>query len=494
MVNVLNNFFVCIDLKSFYASVECVERGLDPLTTNLVVADLSRSEKTICLAVTPSLKKYGIPGRLRLFDLNQKINEINKRRLAKAKLHSFKGTSTNEVELSKDYTLKFAYIVACPRMSHYIIWSTKIYKIYLKYVAKEDIHVYSIDEVFIDLTKYLKMYNMPVKDLVSKILNDIYQSTHITATAGIGTNMYLAKVAMDIMAKHIEPDANGVRVAFLDEISYRKALWHHTPLTDFWRIGKGYEKRLNKLGIKTMGDVARCSLGGFKSRLNEDLLYQEFGVNAELLIDHAWGYEPTTIKDIKNYKPERKCLGSGQVLKCPYNYGSTKLVVKEMVESLVLTLVSKCLVTNEIVLSIRYNEEKTNNNEKKKINHASGNIALNRYTSSHKIINEATLKLFERIINKKMMTRRIYLTANNVISEEQAKLIKVNKQLSLFDYEDENDIQALEEQELVKERLTQETIIRIKSKFGKNAIIKGRDLEEGATTKERNTQIGGHKE
>lgn len=347
----MQHIYVSIDLKSFYASVECKERGLDPITTNLVVADSSRTEKTICLAVSPSLKKHGIPGRARLFEVVQKVKEVNIERKRKAPNQIFTGSSYNDIELKKNKGLELAYIVAPPRMAYYMKYSTNIYNIYLKWFSPEDIYVYSIDEVFIDITHYLKTYQMKARELVTKVIQDIYDNIGITATAGIGTNLYLCKIAMDIVAKHVEPNKNGVRIAVLDEMSYRKLLWEHRPITDFWRVGKGYAKKLESHRIYTMGDIARTSIQ------NEELLYKLFGINAELLIDHAWGWEPVTIDYIKSYKPESNSISSGQVLHCPYNYEQTKLIVKEMTELLTLDLVEKNLVTNQIVLTVGYDIE-----------------------------------------------------------------------------------------------------------------------------------------
>ena len=344
--------YLAVDLKSFYASVECIERNLDPLDTHLVVADASRTEKTICLAVSPSLKKYGISGRARLFEVVQKLNQVNNQRLKTNRY--FRNESFLESDLKKDEHLKISYIIATPRMSHYMEWSKKVYKIYLKYVSPEDIHVYSIDEVFMDITKYLSTSKMSPKEFASQILLDIYDSTGLTATAGIGTNLYLSKVAMDIVAKHINTDQNGLRIALLDEKRYRKYLWNHRPLTDFWRVGKGYAKKLEKEGLYTMGDIAKCSVGADDEYYNEKLLYDLFGVNAELLIDHSWGYESCTMQDIKRYKPERNSIGTGQVLSCPYNFEKTKLIVKEMTDLLVLDLVDKCLVTDQLTLTVGY--------------------------------------------------------------------------------------------------------------------------------------------
>ena len=491
--------YVSIDLKSFYASVECRERGLDPLTTNLVVADSSRTEKTICLAVSPALKKYGIPGRARLFEVVQKVKEINADRKRRAPGHIFTGKSINELELNKNSSLQLDYIAAPPRMAHYMQYSTQIYNVYLKYFAPEDIYVYSIDEVFCDVTHYLKTYNMTARKLVTKVIQDVYETTGITATAGIGTNMYLCKVAMDIVAKHVKPDKNGVRIAGLDEMSYRKLLWNHRPITDFWRVGKGYANKLEQHRIYTMGDVAKTSI------YNEELLYKLFGVNAELLIDHSWGWECVTIDSIKAYKPTTNSICSGQVLHCPYNYENTRLIVKEMTELLSLDLVKKNLVTNQIVLEIgydidnltdseikgKYNGEVTTDRYGRKVpKHAHGTINIDHKTSSTKIIMEATLNLYERIINKDLLVRRLNITANNVtnIADEKEKSYE---QIDLFtNYEEENKNRKKEADEL----RIQKAMIDIKQKYGKNAIVKGMNLQKEGTTIERNGQIGGHRE
>lgn len=491
--------YVSIDLKSFYASVECRERGLNPLTTNLVVADSSRTEKTICLAVSPALKKYGIPGRARLFEVVQKVKEINADRKRRAPGHIFTGKSINELELNKNLSLQLDYIAAPPRMAHYMQYSTQIYNVYLKYFAPEDIYVYSIDEVFCDVTHYLKTYNMTARKLVTKVIQDVYETTGITATAGIGTNMYLCKVAMDIVAKHVKPDKNGVRIAGLDEMSYRKLLWNHRPITDFWRVGKGYANKLEQHRIYTMGDVAKTSI------YNEELLYKLFGVNAELLIDHSWGWECVTIDSIKAYKPTTNSICSGQVLHCPYNYENTRLIVKEMTELLSLDLVKKNLVTNQIVLEIgydidnltdpeikgKYNGEVTTDRYGRKVpKHAHGTINIDHKTSSTKIIMEATLNLYERIINKDLLVRRLNITANNVtnIADEKEKSYE---QIDLFtNYEEINKNRKKEADEL----RIQKAMIDIKQKYGKNAIVKGMNLQKEGTTIERNGQIGGHRE
>ena len=491
--------YVSIDLKSFYASVECRERGLDPLTTNLVVADSSRTEKTICLAVSPALKKYGIPGRARLFEVVQKVKEINADRKRRAPGHIFTDKSINELELNKNPSLQLDYIAAPPRMAHYMQYSTQIYNVYLKYFAPEDIYVYSIDEVFCDVTHYLKTYNMTARKLVTKVIQDVYETTGITATAGIGTNMYLCKVAMDIVAKHVKPDKNGVRIAGLDEMSYRKLLWNHRPITDFWRVGKGYANKLEQHRIYTMGDVAKTSI------YNEELLYKLFGVNAELLIDHSWGWECVTIDSIKAYKPTTNSICSGQVLHCPYNYENTRLIVKEMTELLSLDLVKKNLVTNQIVLEIgydidnltdpeikgKYNGEVTTDRYGRKVpKHAHGTINIDHKTSSTKIIMDATVKLYEKIINKDLLVRRLNITANNVtnIADEKEKSYE---QIDLFtNYEEVNKNRKKEADEL----RIQKAMIDIKQRYGKNAIVKGMNLQKEGTTIERNGQIGGHRE
>ena len=471
--------YIAIDLKSFYASVECVERKLDPLTANLVVADESRTAKTICLAVSPSLKAYGIPGRARLFEVIQK---------------------------AKKYNLE--YIAAPPRMALYMQYSTRIYGIYLKYIAPEDIHVYSVDEVFMDVTQYLKLYNMDARSLAEKIINDVLSQTGITATAGIGTNLYLCKVAMDIVAKHIEPDENGVRIAYLDEKLYREKLWSHTPITDFWRVGKGYATKLKAHGIYTMGDIARCSIGKDGDFYNEDLLYKLFGINAELLIDHAWGYEPCTIEEIKKYKPRNNSLSSGQVLHEPYDYEKTRLIIKEMTDLLVLQLVDKALITDQIVITIGYDIENLTNEKiknyykgeittdhygRKVPKHAHGTINLKRYTSSTVLIMEAALKLYDDIIDRNLLVRRINITANHVVGEKYEQPKEQYEQLELFvDYEEKEKQEEKENLELEKERKLQHALLDVKKKYGKNAILRGMNLEEGATARQRNNQIGGH--
>ncbi len=492
--------YLCIDLKSFYASVECVKRGLDPLTTNLVVADISRSEKTICLAVSPALKKIGISGRPRLFEVNSKVKEINALRKKKAFKNQFVGESVSESELMQNNNLALSFVIATPNMAQYIKISAKIYEIYLRHVASEDIHVYSIDEVFMDITNYLKLNNLSKHDFAMLLIQEVLKETGITATAGIGTNLYLAKVAMDIVAKHIPADKDGVRIAELDEYSYRKLLWNHRPITDFWRVGRGYAKRLEQVNIFTMGDIALCSLGKNTDKYNEDLLYKLFGVNAELLIDHAWGYEPCTIKEIKAYKPENSTMGSGQVLHEPYETNKAKMVAKEMVEQLILDLISKHLVTNYLVMSIGYEtinaKDKSYQGEIKKDylgrdipKHGHGSVTFKEYTSSRKLIMNEAMILFDKIVNPKLLIRRLYITCG--IADEDSSLTKQKyEQLNLFEpyQEKKND-----EIDLKKEKQVQETIIKIKKRFGKNSIMKAMDLQEGATAKERNEQIGGHK-
>ena len=501
--------YIAIDLKSFYASVECRERNRDPLTTNLVVADPSRTEKTICLAVSPSLKKYGLSGRARLFEVIQKVKTANEIRKLKAPNHVFCGSSDDSRELQKKPSLKIDYIIAPPRMARYMEYSTKIYNIYLKYIAPEDIHIYSIDEVFIDVTHYLSTYNMTAHELAMTMIQDILDTTGITATAGIGTNMYLCKIAMDIVAKHIEPDKNGVRIAKLDEMSYRRLLWNHRPITDFWRVGRGYSKKLEKIGLYTMGDIARCSIGKPTDYYNEELLYKLFGINAELLIDHAWGYEPCTMEDVKTYKPETNSISSGQVLHCPYEFDKARLVVKEMTDLMVLDLVDKGLVTNQIVLTIGYDIENitdknrsqsykgtvtTNYYGKKVPKPAHGTTNLPKQTSSTTLITNAVMELYDKIVNKKLLIRRINIVANKLVDEHSVKNANKYEQLDLFtDYEILKKQREKENAESEREKRMQNTILDIKKKFGKNAILKGMNLQEGATAKDRNNQIGGHK-
>ena len=504
-----NRIYIAIDLKSFYASVECVERRLDPLTTNLVVADASRTEKTICLAVSPSLKAYGVSGRARLFEVVQKVKEVNALRLRKAPERVFSGASFNDMEVKSSPNISLDYIAAPPRMAHYIEYSTRIYNIHLKYIAPEDIHVYSIDEVFIDVTNYLNTYNLSARELATKMILDVHKTTGVTASAGIGTNLYLSKVAMDIQAKRIPTDQNGVQIAELDEISYRRLFWSHRPLTDFWRIGKGYARKLEEQGLFTMGDIARCSIGKSTDYYNEDLLYKLFGITAELLIDHAWGWEPCTIADIKAYKPSTNSIGSGQVLQCAYTFNKAKLIVREMTDLLVLDLVDKRLVTDQLVLTVGYDIENFTNPKIKKsyrgaitTDHygrsvpkaAHGTTNLGRQTSSTKLIMDAVMELFEGIVGKNLLVRRINITANHVIDEATVQKTDNIEQLNLFtDYVDMQKRKEEEKIELAREKKVQKAILEIKKKYGKNAILKGMNLEEGATTLDRNMQIGGHK-
>ena len=497
--------YAAIDLKSFYASVECIQRGLDPLTTNLLVADASRTEKTICLAVSPSLKACGIPGRPRLFEAVQRVNEANALRKMKAPGQSLRGKSWDAEELSWNPNLAIDYIIAPPRMAMYMETSTKIYEIYLKYVAPEDIHVYSIDEVFLDITPYLKSSGLSAYAFVSRILRDVLTTTGITAAAGIGTNLYLCKVAMDIVAKHIEADCDGVRIAQLDEMTYRKLLWDHRPLTDFWRVGRGYARKLEKIGIYTMGDIARCSLGGASDFYNEDRLYKLFGVNAELLIDHAWGIEPCSIADIKAYRPQTNSLGSGQVLCSGYTTEKARLVMREMTDLLVLDLVDKNLVTDQMVLTVGYDIDNLADPQRRKQytgavvtdhygrkipKHAHGTANLQKFTSSTREITEAVMELFDRIVDRDLLVRRMNIVACHVLREQDAPKPGSMEQLDLFSIM-ENAEQAEEKRQREKRR--QQAVIRIKKKYGKNAILKGMNLEEGATAISRNQQIGGHK-
>lgn len=501
--------YIAIDLKSFYASVECIERGLDPLNTNLVVADASRTEKTICLAVSPSLKAYGIPGRPRLFEVVQKMKEVNALRQKKAPGNTFSGSSVNAIELEYMPGLRADYVTAPPRMALYLEYSARIYDIYLKYVAPEDIHVYSIDEVFMDVTHYLKTYKMTARELAVKIIRDVLETTGITSTAGIGTNLYLSKVAMDIVAKHIPPDKYGVRIAELDEMKYRELLWTHRPLTDFWRVGKGYARKLEAHGLYTMGDIARCSLGKPGEYHNEDLLYKLFGVNAEILIDHAWGWEPCTMEDIKAYKPENNSMGSGQVLQRPYDFREAKLIAREMTDLLVLELVDKGLVTDQMVLTVGYDRSSLEKPEIQKAyhgevttdyygrkvpKHAHGTVNLGRHTSSTKLIMDAVMDLYDRIVNEHLLVRRVNIVANHVVEECEIQSEETFEQLDLFtDYEALQKEREEEKIALAKERSMQKAVLDIKKKYGKNAVLKGMNLEKGATTRERNNQIGGHK-
>ena len=498
-----SRIYIAIDLKSFYASVECVERGLDPLTTNLVVADKSRTEKTVCLAVSPSMKAHGIGGRARLFEVIQRIRQVNSERRCKAYGHRLTGKSVSDLDLKAHPDWEIDYIVAPPRMAFYINYSTRVYEVYLKYIAPEDIHVYSIDEVFIDATSYLATYKMNAHELTRMMIGEVLKQTGITATAGIGTNMYLAKVAMDVVAKHIPADKDGVRIAELDEMSYRRKLWTHRPLTDFWRVGRGIAEKLGQYGIYTMGDIAR------QSERNEELLYRLFGVNAELLIDHAWGWEPCTIEMVKAYRPEANSFSSGQVLQTPYTPAKARVVVQEMADAAALDLVDKGMVTDQIVLTIGYDttslndpairskykgEIKTDSYGRQIPKHSHGTTNLANHTSSAHQIVKAAMELYDRIINRDLLVRRLNLTTGRVIRECDAERRKVPVQYDLFtDYEAIEAGRKREEAELEKERKAQEAILKIKKQFGKNAILKGVNFGEGATARQRNEQIGGHK-
>ena len=546
----MNKTYISIDLKSFYASVECMERGLDPLNTNLVVADASRTQKTICLAVSPSLKAYGIPGRARLFEVEQKVKEANARRQTRAPKNILDGKSVFTSELNENPNLAIDYIAAKPRMALYMSKSTQIYDVYLRYIAPEDIYAYSVDEVFIDASGYLKTYGLNAHDFARLLVREVFKETGITATAGIGPNLYLCKIAMDIGAKHTEADADGVRIAELDEYSYRRLLWDHRPITDFWRVGRGYAKKLAKKSIFTMGDIARCSLGTSSDYYNEDLLYKMFGVNAELLIDHAWGYEPCTLAEVKSYRPQRKSLVSGQVLQNAYTYDKTRIVVREMMELLALDLVDKGLLTNQIVLTVGYDIENLSDPERRKAykgeitvdgygreipKHAHGTGNLPFSTASTKLTTDCVLEVFDRVVDESLLTRRISITANNLVLESEYKresevASAEPEQISMFDMlarggtpqerepassKDNSSYSELGEEKprdsvvaestsgsaasdksedaLEKEKQVQEAMLKIKKRFGKNAILKGTNLQEGATAKERNAQIGGHK-
>ena len=492
-----NHTYIAIDLKSFYASVECVERNLDPMDAHLVVADESRTEKTICLAVTPSLKALGIPGRPRLFEVVQRVRAVNAQRLRSAPGRKFAGSSHSAAQLAADPGLSLEYIVAKPRMAYYMEYSTRIYQIYLKYVEPKDIHVYSIDEVFIDATEYLRLSGLSARDFVMEIILDVLRSTGITATAGIGTNLYLCKIAMDIVAKHIPADENSVRIAELDEMRYRRLLWAHRPLTDFWRVGKGYARKLETHGMHTMGDVAR------RSTVDEDLLYSLFGINAELLIDHAWGWESCTIADIKAYKPESHSVGAGQVLSCPYSVEKARIVVREMAESLALELVDKGLAAGQVVLDIGYErvagdyegEVKNDRYGRRTPKPAHGSARLERQTSSARLIAEAVMNLYDKIADPRLTIRRLTLTAAQVVSEGEAvRPQDLPEQLDMFtDYAAQEVRRAREESELAREKRRQKAVLEIKKRYGKNALLLGASLMDGATAKERNQQIGGHK-
>ncbi len=499
--------YIAIDLKSFYASVECRERGLDPLTTNLVVADVARSEKTICLAVSPALKAYRIGGRARLFEVIQRVNQVNEdrlRNLQRRNRQSHFAFSSFEDGMVRRYPqAKLAFLAAKPRMALYLDYSTRVYEVYLRYFAPEDIHVYSIDEVLIDAGSYLRIYRQDARQLASQVITDILKTTGITATAGIGTNLYLAKVAMDILAKHEEPDENGVRIAALDEAAYKRRLWSHEPITDFWRVGPGYARRLASQGMYTMGDVARCSLGGAGDRLNEEVLFGLFGKNAELLIDHAWGVEPVTMTHIKEYQPHARSTVAGQVLHTPYSFEDARLVVWEMAEQLALDLTAAELKTDLLVLTVGYDRESLSAERlgedadlraypvvedrygRLVPKHAHGTKRLHAPTSSGKQIAKAVLRLFDELVEPRFLARKITISAERLVTEEELR--HRPSQLALFG--DEDDISP---EELERERTLQETMLGIKEKFGKNAVLKATSLKEGATARQRNQQIGGH--
>ena len=495
--------YIAIDLKSFYASVECVERGLDPMTTNLVVADVSRTEKTICLAVSPSLKAYGIPGRARLFEVIQKVRDVNARRQQSAPNHTLTGASSDAKALQASPMLAVDYVTAPPQMARYIEISSQIYHIYLKYIAPEDIHVYSIDEVFMDVTNYLKTYGLTARELAMRMILDVLNTTGITATAGIGSNLYLCKIAMDIEAKHIPPDEHGVRIAELDEPHYRRALWGHRPLTDFWRVGRGYARKLEAHGLYTMGDVARCSME------NEELLYKLFGINAELLIDHAWGWEPCTIADIKAYRPASSGCSSGQVLHCPYPAEKARLVVREMADTLGLDLLERGLVTDQVVLAVGYDMESLDDPKLRAAYQgelatdfygrsvpkpAVGTAHLPRFTASSRQLIDAFSRLYDEIVDIRLLVRRLTLTANHLTEEAHAPMKAPVQQLDLFtDYAALAAEEEAQNAELAREKQVQQVLLNLKKRYGKNAVLKGMNLEEGATARERNRQIGGHK-
>ena len=495
--------YIAIDLKSFYASVECRERGLDPLDTNLVVADESRTDKTICLAVTPSLKSYGIGGRCRLFEVNQRVREANAGRRHDAPGHRLEGKSHFFSELQANPSLAVDFLIAPPRMAYYMEYSTRIYQVYMKYVAPEDIIVYSIDEVFMDVTRYLKTYGLTPHDLAMKIILDVLKTTGITATAGIGTNLYLCKVAMDIVAKHIPADENGVRIAELDERSYRRELWSHTPLTDFWRVGRGYAKKLEEHGMFTMGDVARRSL------TDEELFFKLFGKNAELLIDHAWGCEPCTIEAVKAHKPSTNSLGSGQVLHEPYTAEKARIVLREMADALSMELFAKKLVTDQLVVTIGYDVENIKDAKRRasykgeivrdgygrlKPKHSHGTINLARYTSSTRLIMDAAAGLYDRVVDRNLLIRRLNITACRVIPESEAPKEDAPEQMDMFtDYAALDAERERENAALERERRKQAALLKIKRKYGKNAVLRGMNYEDGATMRDRNGQIGGHK-
>jgi len=497
-------FYAAIDLKAFYASAECVARGLDPLTTNLVVADSSRTDKTICLAVSPSLKAMGVPSRGRLFEVKEIVRNLNIRRQLALPNRQFSGSSFDAPTLQADPSLSIDFLIAPPRMAEYLRRSAEIYAIYLRHIAPEDMHIYSIDEVFIDLTPYLRTYGLTPRQLTHRLVQDVWQTTGITATAGIGTNLYLSKIAMDILAKRAEPDETGARIAELDELGYRQQLWAHRPLTDFWRIGRRTAAKLEKYGMYTMGDVAECSIGKPDSYHNEHLLYRLFGVNAELLIDHAWGWESCTIPDIKAYKPKSSSLSSGQVLHRPYTFAEARLIVREMTELLALDLVEKQLVTDQLVLTVGYDVENLQDPLRRSRYrgaiyrdfygrdipvHAHGSEPLGSWTSSSRQITDAMMTLFDRIVNRELLVRRVTLAAGRIRPKAEADS-RTYVQMDLFT---DQEAQMRQEREQAREARRQQTELQIKRRFGKNAILRGMNLKQGATTIERNRQIGGHK-
>ena len=500
--------YLCIDLKSFYASVECLQRGLDPLSTLLAVADESRTEKTICLAATPALKAYGVSGRARLFEVHQQLRLANAQRLCRAPGRRFTGKSWDAHELAANPALEIDFITAVPRMGLYMEVSSFIYNVYLRYIAPEDIHVYSIDEVFIDLTPYLKTYHATPRQLAEKLVQAVLAESGIIATAGIGTNLYLAKVAMDIVAKKMPADEHGCRIAQLDEITYRQQLWDHEPITDFWRVGRGYSRRLEKYGMKTMGDVALCSVGKSTDYYNEDLLYKLFGVNAQLLIDHAWGFEDCTIAQIKTYKPENSSISSGQVLSEPYTVPKARIIAEEMLDLLVLDLVEKKLQTDQIVLTIGYDRESltdpnihytgpvvTDPYGRAIPKHSTGTANLGKYTSSTRLVMEKAMALFDRIVDPALLVRRMTVTACHVLPRQQAaRQGEEMVQLDLFtNFEEQQQRRQQEESLEQRELRRQEAVLQIQRRFGKNAILKGMNYQQGATTRQRNAQVGGHR-
>ena len=493
--------YIAIDLKSFYASVECIDRGLNPLTAHLVVADESRTDKTICLAVTPALKALGVPGRPRLFEAKQKLAEANA--LRRGRVRSFTGKSCDSVELANDPHLEADFIIAPPRMAHYMQVSSRVYETYLRFIAPEDIHPYSIDEVFIDATPYLKTYGLTGYELARKLVDAVLEATGITATAGVGTNLYLAKIAMDIVAKKMPPDERGVRIAELNELSYRQQLWDHKPLTDFWRVGRGYTRRLAKIGIYTMGQIARCSIGEPTEFYNEDLLYKTFGINAQLLIDHAWGWESCTMADIKAYRPESSSISSGQVLSEPTPFATAKLIAREMVDLLSLDLVDKGLETDQLVLMVGYDIENLTRPEihyqgeitvdhygRKVPKHACGTVNLGLHTASTRLLTDGFMELFDRIVDPALLVRRLTVNANHILREGQAEQAQPYEQMDFFGNAETRNAQKAACQ---REKNRQKAILRLQKRYGKNIVLKGMNLQEGATAMERNRQIGGHK-